>query len=248
MEKLLKTGFLGCLALLPVSCWLQDDFISDLQILPAVTAPPSQRTTPADVFNVSLNGVNYRVEPQFDYDLHGLVVSLRHHDGDRMVHRLWNDHLNVADVCVVWGRNATDLDLNDYDFSSGEFTCFVRTGDFGAWNRFDMHGLSNNHLITEDLYLRDQIESLRIGDQIRIRGWLASYSHGDGFLRGTSTTRTDEGNGACETIYVKSFQVLSSMGNGWRPVFEFSLLGLFGFAILWTVGVMRGTFRHQAAD
>ena len=29
-----------------------------------------------------------------------------------MLHRLWNDHLNVADLCVIWGNNARELELN----------------------------------------------------------------------------------------------------------------------------------------
>ena len=28
-----------------------------------------------------------------------------------MLHRLWNDHLNVADLCVIWGNNARELEL-----------------------------------------------------------------------------------------------------------------------------------------
>ena len=40
-----------------------------------------------------------------------------------------------------------------------------------------------------------------------MRGWLAGYSNDDGFRRGTSTTRDDTGNGACETIYVDEFQI-----------------------------------------
>jgi len=246
MEKLVQWTIVACLGLLPLSCWQRDDFGADLAILPALRIAPDQQRANHDPFSVQLNDVNYRIEPLYEYDLHGLVVSYRHHDGGRMLHRLWNDHLNVADLCVVWGRNATDLDLNAFDFWSGEFTCFFRTRDNAAWRRFDAAAISNNHLITEDGYLRDRIDAVRIGDQIHVKGWLASYSNGNGFRRGTSTTRTDTGNGACETIYVTRFEILSSMSNAWRGLFDLALVGLLTMSALWLVTVLRGGFRHRA--
>ena len=248
MEKLVQWLFIGCLGLLPLSCWQRDDFVAELNILPELNAEPIQEQLSSDPFQVRLNDVAYTVDPLYDYDLHGLVVSYQHHDGDRMLHRLWNDHLNIADICVVWGHNATNLDLNAFEFWNGQFTCFFRTRDNAAWRSFDKTGISNNHLITEDGYLRDLIDNVQIGDQIRLQGWLAGYSNGDGFRRGSSTTRTDEGNGACETIYVTRFDILSSMANGWRTVFTFALWGAFAAALIWLVGVMRGGFRHRTED
>ena len=248
MEKLVQWLFIGCLGLLPISCWQRDDFVSDLNILPQLNVEPIQEPSSDDPFSVHLNDVSYRVEPSHDYDLHGLVVSYQHHDGDRMLHRLWNDHLNVADLCVVWGANATNLDLNAFDFWNGQFTCFFRTRDNVAWRRFDTTAISNNHLITENAYLRNLIDSVQIGDQIRLKGLLASYNNADGFHRGTSTTRTDEGNGACETIYVTRFDILSSMPNAWRAVFDVALFGVFATGLFWLVAVMRGGFRHHSDD
>ena len=50
------------------------------------------------------------------------------------------------------------------------------------------------------------------GDQIKIKGYLVDYKVAkDGqtlFTRGTSTTRTDNGNGACETIYVEDVEII----------------------------------------
>jgi hypothetical protein len=246
MEKLVRWIFVGCLGLLPLSCWQRDDFVSDLNILPELSGEPIQIRASDEPFAVHLEDVRYKVEPLYDYTLYGLVVSYQHHDGDRMLHRLWNDHLNIADLCVVWGRNATDLDLNTFDFWNGQFTCFFRTRNNAAWRQFDQTGISNNHLITDDGYLRDLIDNVQIGDQIRLQGWLASYGNDDGFHRGTSTTRTDERNGACETIYVTDFDILSSMANGWRSVFRIALFGVLASVAFWLIAVMRGGFRHQA--
>ena len=64
--------------------------------------------------------------------------------------------------------------------------------------------------------LREQVGKIRVGDQVRFRGYLASYSNDTGSKRGTSTTRTDTGNGACETIFVEDFQILRGATSFWR--------------------------------
>jgi hypothetical protein len=248
VERLVRALFLLSISLIAISCWQRDDLVPAMAVLPELGHAPVQDPADTEAFEVRLNDVVYQVEPQYDYDLHGLVVSYQHHDGDRRIHRRWNDHLNVADLCVVWGANATQLDLNEFEFWNGQFTCFVKTDDLAAWRAFDGTGLSNNHLLTEDPYLREMIEEVRIGDQIRIRGWLAGYRNERGFSRGTSTTRTDTGNGACETIYVREFAILSSMENGWRLVFDGSMLLAVTLGLLWTAGVMSGRFEHRSED
>ena len=76
------------------------------------------------------------------------------------------------------------------------------------------------------------MKKIRIGDQIRVRGFLASYLSDGTSRRGTSTTRTDKGNGACETIYVKGFEIVRAATSYWRISMWASLaLLLAGIAI-----------------
>ena len=99
--------------------------------------------------------------------------------------------------------------------------------DTVAWASFDMNQLSNNHLLSDDGDIRDRVRKIRIGDQIRVRGYLASYESPGG-LRGTSTTRTDKGDGACETIYVERFEILRAATSFWRLSMWASLAVLLG--------------------
>jgi hypothetical protein len=121
----------------------------------------------------------------------------------------------MLDVCVVWGNNTSGAQLDKIDFWNGIFTCNVKTRDQAAWESFDMYQLSNNHLISDDDFIRDQVRKVKVGDQVRIQGVLASYESPGG-LRGTSTTRTDTGDGACETIYVDRFEILQPATSYWR--------------------------------
>jgi len=92
----------------------------------------------------------------------------------------------------------------------------VQTRDQDAWDSFDMNQLSNNHLLSADAAVRDRVRQIRVGDQIRVRGQLAGYSSPGVGKRGTSTTRTDTGDGACETIYVERFDIVRAATNYWR--------------------------------
>jgi len=199
-----------------VSFWNRNELPRNVELLPVLASEPNQTSTRERPFTVEYNEVEYLVEPEYDYELHGMIVSYRHHDGNSRMHMQASDHLNMLDVCVVWGDNASNPMIHKLEFWNGIFTCNVKTRDRDAWNSFDMYQLSNNHLISDDDFIREQVTDISVGDQIRVRGHLASYSNEGGGKRGTSTTRLDTGDGACETLYVKHFEIIQPAVNGWR--------------------------------
>ena len=80
-------------------------------------------------------------------------------------------------------------------------------------------------MISDDKFIRKKLRKIRVGDQIRIAGWLASYKNlNNGGTRGTSITRDDEGNGACETIYVSEVSILKHYSSVWRKLMYLFLL------------------------
>jgi len=214
-----------------VSFCNRSDLPRNVDFRPEVLGEPQQTATKTPPFDAAFNGVDYLVEPEYDYDLAGMVVSFRHHDGKSRMHFRANDHLNMLDVCVVWGESATSKLLHKIKFWNGIFTCNVKTGDSAAWSAFRMEQLSNNHLISDDKYIRDRVKDIRVGDQIRVRGYLASYGNENGGKRGTSTTRTDTGDGACETLFVEKFDIIGPATSFWRISMWISLailaMGLF---------------------
>lgn len=234
-----KTIIYVSLILLIVAFFKRNDFPVDLQYDPALLQAPSQIAIQSQTFDLNQNNIDYRIQPLYDYRLTGLVVSYRHHDSNYGLHQRWGDHLNIADICVVWGENASKLNLNAFTFWSGIFTCNFETKDSKAWSQFKPEQISNNHLLTENDDLRDIIADIQIGDQIQISGMLANYQNDQGFKRGTSTTRTDKGNGACETIYVEDFQIIRPTQNPWRRILEFSSISLLLSIGWWLISVIR---------
>lgn len=242
--KLSSGIILASFLCLLISFWNRNDLPPDVDAVAELANEPRQTPTRARPFQATFNDVDYQVEPEYAYELYGLVVSFRHHDGNSRMHFLANDHLNMMDVCVVWGDSAVSRTLGKIDFWNGIFTCNVKTRDSDAWSAFSMQQLSNNHLISADEAIRDQVKAIRVGDQIRVRGYLASYSSESGGKRGTSTTRTDTGDGACETVFVEEFDIVRAGKNVWRQSMWASLVVL----VLGLIVHFRRPYRPYADD
>lgn len=233
MYKLLAAA---SLALLLASCWQAESLPPPAQLNEALLAPPQQIPVHQAPFQTRVGEVDYTVRPLYRYELTGLVVS--RHDSQTWwdyAHAEWKDALNAVDLCVVWGDNVASGAYQPLSYSSDQWTCHVETRSTEAWQAFDPTALSNNHLLADRPELAKLLRQARVGDQIRLSGYLSEYSHkvGAGFHRGTSTTRDDTGNGACETIYVEQFEILQAGGKPWRALRWPAAVACLVFVALW---------------
>ena len=220
--------------LLLISFWNRNDLSNSMVVVDELKQQPIQKKIDKSSFSVNVNDVDYEVQPMYDYELYGLVVSYQLHDGNYNLHKRWNDHVNVADYCVVWNQSAYTEHLPKIKFWNGQFTCNISTKDMLAWESFDITQLSNNHLISDDKVIRKKLRKIRVGDQIRIAGWLSSYKNlNNGGTRGTSITRVDQGNGACETVYVNEISILNHYSSAWRKLMYMFLLIFLGSLVMY---------------
>jgi len=211
---------------LPAPLHYQNDDLGD----------PVQHPTQRAPFWIEAGGQRYRVTPKFDYTLKGVIVSYHNADGltDIWHHDKWKDFINLRDLCVIWGNNVRSGVYQLMEFKNDSWTCWVYWPSRGIGSRFTMTQLSNNHLLVDDESMRRRLMSAELGDEIRIRGQLATYENpANGFNRGTSTRRDDTGNGACETIYVSDFEIVNKANTGRRRLYSFSK---------WTLGLSTTLF------
>ena len=232
----IKILFGVTLLLFSFSLWMGDTLPRPQSILPAALPDPIQIESNAPPFEVSAGGIRYTVKPLYRYELTGLVVS--QHDAGTWrdyIHKSWNDHLNITDLCVIWGTNAQKGIYQDFEFFNGQFTCNIQTHSQEAYAQFDPTQLSNNHLLATDPRIIRALHKVKVGDQIRLSGFLSEYSHHQGFPfhRGTSIVRTDMGNGACETIFVDHFTVLKARSSFWLILQWISFFGLLYSITAW---------------
>lgn len=188
------------------------------------------------VIVTNLGKYEYRLTPLYNYELEGLIVTDYNSDNWLDV-RHQDDPGNIKDICVIWGENILNGSYRQVKFSSGEFTCYYR------WEKsletpFYPQYLSNNHLIPQNERVAEEIKKSKIGDQVRVKGFLANYevrvNGREIFKRNTSTVRDDSRNGACEIIYVTEFEILKenalNFKNFQKPIGYTSLLSaILGF-------------------
>ncbi len=227
--KILNIAFAVTLVLLVFSWLKRHEFPDISQILPESYLAPAQ--TPTE--NLPLTPerkdgkFQYDVQPLFDYQLTGLVVSkhLSEEDIGMRDHAAHGDFLNSMDLCVVWGENIRSGVYQKMTFHNDDWSCqpaFRKNTTREDWSKYQGTAVSNNHLLSGNFNADEVLNKIRPGDQIRIKGKLVKYRRADqdGAYRSSSVVREDTGNGACEIIYVVSAKILKPANIGWRLTFD----------------------------
>ena len=207
---------------------------------------PKQEKITRKPFEVEAGGEHYTITPRYAYRLEGVIVSYHNADAfsDIWHHDKWKDFINVRDLCVIWGNNIESGVYQQMSFENDSWTCWAYWPDAETGSRFVPQQLSNNHILTDDMELKQQLMSAEPGDHIRLQGLLARYENpSNGFIRDTSTTRTDSGNGACETIYLEQFEIVQKANKRIRSLYQLAkwmlIISVTLFAILFFITPVR---------
>lgn len=249
MKKIVTCLFLLSVFLWGVSFFHKGKLPRQENILPTLYQEPRQTEIEAPSFTTERKGIVYTIRPRYAYELYGLVVSC--HDSDAWYdyyHNDWKDYINAKDICVVWGDNLKTGIYQLVKYSSGSWTCYIkakREAPRNLWVQFRQDQLSNNHLLAHDEAVNSAIRSTGNGDQVYLKGFLVEYSHSNGaFRRGTSISREDRGNNACETVYVTDYEVLRKANPVWRFISTGSWYGAIFSLILLIVLQFVLPYKH----
>lgn len=161
-----------------------------------------------------MTAAGYSVEVTYlaSYDIEGLVVHRKKYGGSGI-----GASLAPVDLALAWGSVAANN--NNINFH------WKQSGRWVYWRVYDISDLapvggeadvdrqsSNNHIVPANETIRTKVKKVRRGDHIRIKGYLvdihAEKPDGSYFNWGSSTSRDDTGDGACELIYVTDIEWL----------------------------------------
>lgn len=196
-------------------------------MLPELKIEPVQTDTQLKPIFVEKRGYKAEIVPLFKYEISGIVVeeydSEVWHD---VMHKKF-DPFNTKDLCLVWGDNTENDLYRRFDYKHGEFTCYYQTKDMEAYKEFNNTQLSNNHLIPANDKIYKKIKNTSISDQVRIKGYLVenNITSPEGLTgqRGTSISRNDTGNGACEQIYVEEYEIIKKGNLFFALMYNYSI-------------------------
>lgn len=157
---------------------------------------------------VSRSGGNYEITLLARYEIHGLVIQ-------SSVYRLfYNNPFYDTDVALIWGRSKDSLKklLSKLTiFQQGRWVFWLPKAPISEDESLFLSAhISNNHLIPseESSTLSKMLRLIREGDEIKIRGYLASVKSPSGELVvQSSLKRDDSGDGACEVVWTEELQI-----------------------------------------
>lgn len=174
----------------------------------AVDVPPGV-VAPADPVQVELRGAKafdrdgYRIQPFARFELQARVLGVETYTFDR------GADVAPIDIAFGWGRMSDSAVIDRLNITQSN-----------RWYHWQFSGAppipveeiylksANMHLIPANDAIQSQLESARPGQLMSLRGTLVDVKKNDGtFWWNSSRTRADQGDGACELIYVEAVSV-----------------------------------------
>ena len=145
--------------------------------------------------------------PRAAYEISGLFIGRNTNFGIRKFNGIF-DRISHVDIGIAWGRNADkEFIAKNYsiamekDFTEGGRFLYI---DSKRGNPEDVYKLeySNTHVIPADKNILNALMNAQIYDEIQMTGMLVDVEFNGKLIAETSLSRYDEGDGACEIMYV----------------------------------------------
>ena len=116
--------------------------------------------------------------------------------------------LSPVDLALGWGRMSDEDVLKDISISQGGRFYYWRVSNFPIPREEIQSHSANMHMIPADANVRKVLQNIRVGNVVRLHGYLVEAKTSDGWRWKSSLTREDTGRGACELVLVQSVEVL----------------------------------------
>ena len=116
--------------------------------------------------------------------------------------------LSPIDLALGWGRMSDEGVLKDISITQGGRFYYWRVNTFPIPREEIQTHSANMHMIPADASVRKALQSIRVGNVVRLHGYLVEAKAADGWRWKSSLTREDTGSGACELVLVQSVEVL----------------------------------------
>lgn len=228
IQHILTGIFLLFFLLFGISFFQKGKLPAYSEIHPALLFEPEQIDRERNEFSFEYRGKTYYVKPWADYGITALVMSRNNISSlANSYHK--SDSVDIRDLCVTWGNNLVNESYQHVKVWNTSWMCYWQyEQEYG----FQSSSIANNHLIASDPHIREQILSIRPGDQVHLQGMLVDYGMAPNeYIRETSLSRTDtddnaRGGGACEVFYVNGIEILSRSTPKWYFLFWLSEQGM----------------------
>ncbi len=144
----------------------------------------------------------YTITPLADFSIKAKVLSRENYYLGREA------DLSPTDLALGWGRMSDEQVLQAIEISQSGRWYRWRTRNFPIPRREIETHSANMHIIPKDDQIESQLEKIRTGDVVHIRGKLVRVDAADGWHWKSSLSRNDTGSGACELVFAESIEIV----------------------------------------
>jgi len=143
--------------------------------------------------------LGFKLVPRAGFELRARVLSTEgYHWGTE-------SELSPIDLALGWGPMSDQAILEQIDITQGNRWYFTRYDlPSPLPDQQIIRNSSNMHIIPAEPWIEDELENLRRGDVVNLRGMLVDAENSSGFTWRSSLSREDTGNGSCELFFVQS--------------------------------------------
>jgi hypothetical protein len=164
----------------------------------APKAPIQQKVTTKNSFYFN----NYKITPLATFKIKARVLNKKRYRFSR------SSSLSPVDLVLGWGQLSDDRILQKISISQSDRFYFWSTKKFPIPKEDIINNTANMHLIPTNPFIKRKILKARRGDVIIFRGYLVKVQASDGWQWSSSLFRDNDGQGACELVWVEEFDVL----------------------------------------
>ena len=161
-----------------------------------VVEEPVQRSV-SGTLSRQKNG--YQITLLASFDIRARVLGAERYRFDR------GALLAPMDLALGWGAMSDSKVLERINISQGGRFYSWRVTDYPVARQVIETHSANMHMIPANDDIERRLKSVRTGHIVHIKGYLVEVANRDGFRWRSSLSRDDTGAGACELVWVESF-------------------------------------------
>ena len=144
----------------------------------------------------------FKVKPLATFEITAKVILREDYSYDE------GAAVSPTDLALGWGRMSDEAVLKQINFSqSGRWYRYRYQNPPIPQKEIETHS-ANMHMIPSEPWVKDDLDEVKPGQVIEIKGKLVEVLGDNGWKWRSSLRRDDTGGGACELIYVESIKII----------------------------------------
>jgi hypothetical protein len=141
---------------------------------------------------------DYTITPLAKFNLEARILSRTGYSYGREA------DLSPLDLALGWGAMSDETILAHFSITQSGRFYYWSTRQFPIPRAEVVQNSANMHMIPADAAVADTLQRFRVGEVVKLRGYLVQVQAPDGWHWNSSLTRDDSGAGACELIWVEA--------------------------------------------